>query len=71
MTGSFNCRGYFALEFQGCTGNPAGKDLSLFIQEFLEKFRILIIYILDLVLLEPAIFFLLDFYSRRRQIPDF
>jgi hypothetical protein len=50
VTGSFYGRGYFALEFQGCSGNPAGKDLSLFIQEFLEKFRIFVIYILDLVL---------------------
>ena len=65
MTGSFNACGHFTLIFQRSTGNPAGKNLTLFIQEFLQKFRIFIIHIFDLVLFEPAIFFLFYFYSRR------
>ena len=60
MTSSFNSLSDTTLEFQRSTSDTTRKDLTLLVQEFLQEFRILIIDILDTVLFETAIFFLLN-----------
>ena len=59
MPCTFNCLGYFALELQGSTGQTAGKDLSLLVEEPLEELSVLVIHVFDVRFLEAAVFFLL------------
>ena len=62
MTSSFNSLSDTTLEFQRSTSDTTRKNLTLFVQEFLQEFRILIIDILDTVLFETAIFLFLNVY---------
>ena len=50
----------FLLELQGSTGNTAGKDLALLVEELLQEFSILVVDIFDACFLEAAVFLLLD-----------
>ena len=59
MTSSFNSLSDTTLEFQRSTSDTTRKNLTLFVQEFLQEFRIFVIDILDTVLFETAIFFFL------------
>ena len=56
------------LILQRGAGDASRQDLALLIQELLKEFGILIINVLDLVLLKPAVFLLLDLYCRRSKI---
>ena len=60
-----------ALILQGSTGDTAGKNLTLLVQELLEELRILIVDILDTTLLEAAILLLLRVDRRSSEITDF
>ena len=60
MTSSFNSLSDTTLEFQRSTSDTTRKNLTLFVQEFLQEFRIFVIDILDTVLFETAIFFLFE-----------
>ena len=62
MTGTFNGLSHATLEFQRSAGDAAGKDFALLVEEFLEKFGILVIDILDTATFETAIIFLLNVY---------
>lgn len=57
MTGTLDGLGHFLLELLRSTGQTAGQNLTLLVQKLLEKFRVLVIHILDTCLLETAIFF--------------
>lgn len=59
MSGSFYSFCNLPLIFKRCTGDPSWQYLTLVIQEFFQEFRILIIDIPDLILLETAVFLLL------------
>ena len=71
MPCTFNCLGYFALELQGSTGQTAGKNLSLLVEEPLEELSVLVIHVFDVRFLEAAVFFLLYLYCRRVEKSDF
>jgi hypothetical protein len=60
-----------ALELQGSTGDAAGKDLALLVEELLQELGVLVIDILDAGFLEAAVFLLANLYGRRVQITDF
>ena len=47
------------LELQGSTSDTTRKDLTLFVQEFLQEFRIFVIDILDAILFKRQYFFFL------------
>ena len=59
MTSSFNSLSDTTLEFQRSTSDTTRKNLTLFVQEFLQEFRIFVIDILDAILFKTAIFFFL------------
>ncbi len=65
MPGPLDCLRDFPLKFQGSTGQAAGKNLTLFIQELLEEVWILVVNVLDIGAFETAILFPFDFNSRR------
>ncbi len=62
MTSSFNSLSDTTLEFQRSTSDTTRKNLTLFVQEFLQEFRIFVIDILDAILFKTAIFFLFNVY---------
>ena len=49
MAGSLNSLRNTTLELQRSTCNTARKDLALFVQEFLQEFRIFIVNVLDAI----------------------
>ena len=59
MTSSFNSLSDTTLEFQRSTSDTTRKNLTLFVQEFLQEFRIFVIDILDAILLKRQYFFFL------------
>ena len=60
MTSSFNSLSDTTLELQRSTCDTTRKNLTLFVQEFLQEFRIFVIDILDTVLfLKRQYFFFL------------
>ena len=65
MPCTFNCLSDLALELQGSTGQTAGKNLSLLVEEPLEELSVLVVHIFDVRFLEAAVFFLLHLYCRR------
>lgn len=69
MTGTLDGLGHFLLELLRSTGQTAGQNLTLLVQKLLEKFRVLVIHILDTCLLETAIFFLPYIYRNGIEIP--
>jgi len=60
MTGPFYRLCDFTLKFGRSTGNTAGKNLTLLVNEFHKKVGVLIIDILYTALLETAVFLLLN-----------
>ena len=50
MAGSLNSLRNTTLELQRSTCNTARKDFALFVQEFLQEFRIFIVNVLDAIL---------------------
>ena len=56
MTGAFDSLGYFTLKFQAGSGDPAGQNLALFVEQFHQKVRVFVINVLDTRLLEAAVF---------------
>ena len=60
MAGAFNGLSHAALELQRSACDSTGKDFALFVEEFLQEFRILVVDILDAATFETAVFFLLD-----------
>ena len=71
VAGAFNGLGHATLELQRGTGDTAGKDLSLLVEEFLEEFGILVVDVLDAGAFETAVFFLLDVDRQGGKIADF
>ncbi len=57
MTRTLHGLGHTALEFQRSTGDAAGKNLALLIEELLEEFGILVVDVLDTAAFETAVFF--------------
>ena len=57
MPCTFNCLSDLALELQGSTGQTAGKNLALLVEEPLEELSVLVVHIFDVCLLETAVFF--------------
>ncbi len=62
MAGTLHGFGNTALEFQRSTGDAAGKDLALLVEELLKELGILVVDILDAATFETAVFFLLYVY---------
>ena len=71
MTGAFYGLGNLALEFQGSTGDAAGQNLTLLVEELLEEFCVLVINIFDTGFLEAALFFLANINFGRVEVADF
>ena len=59
VAGPFDGGGHFALILQGIAGNPAGKDLALFVDELDQEIGVLVVDVFDAVALEAAVFFAL------------
>ena len=70
MARALDSLGDLALELQRGTGNAAGKDLALLVEELLEELCVLVVHIFDACLLEAAVLFLLYLYCRRIQEAD-
>ena len=64
MTSTLHSLSHAALELQGSTGDAAGQDFSLFVEELLEEFGIFVVDILDTALLEAAVLLLLAIYGQ-------
>ena len=58
MTGALNGGSHLFLEFLRRSGQTAGQDLALLVEEFLEEFRVFVIDVFDARFLEAAVFFL-------------
>ena len=71
MTSTLHSLSHAALELQGSTGDAAGQNLSLFVEELLEEFGIFVVDILDTALLETAVLLLLDVNGRGSQVANF
>ena len=71
MPCSFDCLSDFALELQGSSGEPAGKDFSLLVEETFQELCVLVVDIFDVRFLEAAVFLLIYLYCRRVEISDF
>ena len=71
MASTLNGLSHTTLILQRSTGDTAGKNLTLLVQELLQEFRILIIDVLDTALLETAVLLLLDINSGSGQITNF
>ena len=71
MACPLDCLSDFPLEFEGSSGDAARENLALLVEELLEEFSILVVYILDTGLFETAVFFLSHLYCRRIEIADF
>ena len=71
VAGAFNGLGHATLELQRGTGDTAGKDLSLLVEEFLEEFGVLVINVVDAETFETAVFFLLYVYRHWSEVADF
>ena len=59
MASTLNSLCHSALEFQRGARDAAGKNLALFVEEFLEELRIFVVDIFDTAAFETAVFFLL------------
>lgn len=57
MPCTFNCLGHFALELQGSTGETAGKNLALLVEESLEELSVLVVHVFDVRFLKRQYFF--------------
>ena len=62
VTGTLNGLSHATLEFQRSSGDAAGKNFALLVEEFLEEFRIFIINVFDSAAFETAVFFLFDIH---------
>ncbi len=62
MTCTLHSLGYATLELEGSTGDTAGKDLTLLVEELLEEFGVFVIDVFDTAAFETAVFFLLDIH---------
>ena len=70
MAGTLNGGSYFLLELLRSTGQAAGQNFTLLVEELLEEFSVLVIDILDTGFFEAAIFFLFDLDGGRIQVSD-
>jgi hypothetical protein len=61
----------FAVVLQRSSGQAARQNLPLFVQEFLEELRVLVVNIFNAASEEAAIFFLLYFNCQWSQVSDF
>ena len=58
MTGTLHSLSHAALELQRGTGDAAGQDLALLVEELLQEFGILVVDVLDTAAFEAAVFLL-------------
>lgn len=58
MAGTLHGLSHAALELQRSACDTTGKDLTLFVEELFEEFRILVVDIFDTAAFEAAVFFL-------------
>ena len=65
MAGALDGLGHFLLILVGSTGDAAGQDFALLVDELQQEVCILIIDILDAEFLETAIFLALCYNSNR------
>jgi hypothetical protein len=63
--------GYLFLEFLRSSGQAAGQDFALFVEELFQEFGVFVIDVFDAGFFETAVFFLFDLYGRRVQVSDF
>ena len=71
MAGTLDSLGHFFLILVGSTGDAAGQNLALLIDELQQEVCILIVNILDAEFLETAIFLALGFNGNRGEVFDF
>ena len=62
VTGTLYSLSYATLEFQRSTGDAAGKQFTLLVEELLEEFGVFVIDVFDTAAFETAVFFLLDIH---------
>ena len=60
MTGTLDGGSHLLLVLLRGTGQAAGQQFALLVEEFLEKLRVLVVDVFDAGFLEAAVFFLLD-----------
>ena len=60
-----------ALELERGTGDAAGQDLTLLVEELLQEFGILVVDVLDTATFETAVFLLAGVNRQGSQITDF
>ena len=71
MTSTLDGSSHLLLVLLRGTGQAAGQQFALLVEEFLEKLRVLVVDVFDAGFLEAAVFFLLDLYGRRVEVSDF
>ena len=59
VASTLNCLLHSSLELQRSAGDATRKDFSLFVQELLEEFRVLVVDVLDSASLKTAVFLFL------------
>lgn len=62
---------YTTLELKRSSGDAAGQNFALLVEEFFEEFRVFVINEVDAEAFEAAIFFLLDVYRHGGEVADF
>jgi len=71
VTCTLNGLSHTALEFERSAGDAAGKYLTLLVEEFLEEFRVFVVYVVDAETFETAVFFLFHVYRHGCEVADF
>ena len=71
MTGTLDGGSHLLLVLLRGTGQAAGQQFALLVEEFLEKLRVLVVDVFDAGFLETAVFFLFDLYGRRVEVSEF
>ena len=70
MAGALDSFGHFLLILVGSTGDAAGQDFALLVDELQQEVCIFIVNILDAELFETAVFLALGLYGNRGKIFD-
>ena len=71
MAGALNGLSHATLKLEGGSGDAAGKDFALLVEELLEEFGIFVVDLLDAASLKTAVFFLLHVYRHGSEVADF
>jgi len=62
---------YTTLELERSSGDAAGQNFALLVEEFFEEFGILVVDIFDAATFETAIFLFLNVYRQGSEVADF